>query len=100
MLFCSIFLFIGFKNLNIKHSKVINTIAATTFGVYLLHENEYIRPFLWKTVFHSAEHANDNRLILYAIGAILATFALCSFISYTYSKTIGRWINALLTKAK
>lgn len=100
MLFCSIFLFIGFKNLNIKHSKVINTIAATTFGVYLLHENEYIRPFLWKTVFHSAEHANDNRLILYAIGAILATFALCSFISYTYNKTIGRWINALLTKAK
>lgn len=39
-----------FRNINIK-SKFINRIASTTFGVYLIHDNNYIRSVLWKNIF-------------------------------------------------
>ena len=49
ILIISLFLFLGFLNLKVKHNKVINAIAAATFGVYLIHDDIYIRNFLWKT---------------------------------------------------
>ena len=40
-------MFLIFKNLNIKSNKIINTLALTIFGVYLLHDNSYTREKLW-----------------------------------------------------
>lgn len=41
ILLVSLSLFMIFSSLEIKHSNVINTIASTTFGIYLIHDNEY-----------------------------------------------------------
>lgn len=45
----SVFAFAFFKNINIKQSKIINTISATTFGVLLIHSNsDAMRIWLWR----------------------------------------------------
>ncbi len=47
-LLCSFSLFMLFKNIKIKQNKAINTIAASTVGVLLIHANsDAMRKFLW-----------------------------------------------------
>ncbi|RMW51112.1 acyltransferase [Lactiplantibacillus pentosus] len=44
-----LFILVGTKP--IKSRKSINLVAASTLSVYLIHDNPYIRPWLWHTVF-------------------------------------------------
>ncbi|EIW14435.1 hypothetical protein KCA1_0993 [Lactiplantibacillus pentosus KCA1] len=44
-----LFIIVGTKQ--IKSRKSINLVAASTLSVYLIHDNPYIRPWLWHTVF-------------------------------------------------
>ena len=79
-------LLIGFKHLNIKHSKIINTLAAATFGVYLIHDNGFIRPFLWHEVFRNASYQNSPYLIPYSIAVIVIVYVSCTVIEILRSK--------------
>lgn len=45
VLLMSISLFLTFKNLNIKYNRLINNIATTIFGVYLIHDHVLMRDF-------------------------------------------------------
>lgn len=70
-----------FKNLNLKPSKFINQIAASTLGVYLIHDNYYMRGFIWGKV------PVDSRCMespLYFLGRtlviVLIIFAACVII--------------------
>lgn len=54
VVFISICMFIGFIKIDIGYKKFINVISLATFGVYLIHDNVYISPFLWKTLFKNA----------------------------------------------
>ena len=74
----SLLLVIGFSRIKLKYNKFINTISAATFGVYLIHDNPYIRPLLWEKLFKNASYADSNMLILYSAGAVLAVFAACT----------------------
>lgn len=73
-------LFIGFLKTDIGYKPVINTISSATFGVYLIHDNKYIRPFLWKTLFKNASYAENNILIPYSLLVIAAVFIGCTVI--------------------
>ena len=79
-------LLIGFKHLNIKHSKIINTLAAATFGVYLIHDNNFVRPFLWHEVFKNASYQNSPYLIPYSIAVIFIVYLSCTVIELIRSK--------------
>lgn len=41
-------LFLLFRSLNIGSNKLVNTIARSTLGVYLIHDNEIIRGMIWR----------------------------------------------------
>ena len=41
-------IFSVFKSIRITYSRVINSIAATTFGILLFHDHNYFRVVLWK----------------------------------------------------
>lgn len=43
----SIGLFCIFKDLSLRCSKLVNLAAKGTFGVYLIHENVFVRQLLW-----------------------------------------------------
>lgn len=76
----------GFRSLNIGHNKIINTFAAATFGVYLIHDNGLVRPFLWFRVFKNASFQDSPYLILYSIMVVIIVFAACTLIEIIRSK--------------
>lgn len=74
ILICSISLFSYFKNLIIGNNRIINTMASSVFGVYLIHDNIFARTILWERIFKNSEYLNSNYLMLHAVVAILLTF--------------------------
>lgn len=47
ILILTILIFNMFTNIRIKNNKYINAIASSTFGIYLIHENKFLREFIW-----------------------------------------------------
>lgn len=82
----AVFLFLGFKNTDLfpdQNSKrknigrkTVNLIASAAFGVYLFHENEYIRPILWKLIFQNSEYGQGScfRFLGHAFYAAAAVY--------------------------
>lgn len=76
----ALFLFLGFLQIDIGRSRVVNRISSATFGVYLIHENNFVRPFLWGTLFRNASFAHSPVLIPYSLMAALLVFLCCTLI--------------------
>lgn len=71
--------FLFFKNLKIGHSRLINALGASTFGVLLIHANsDAMRRWLWKTVLQNVSMFDSPLLIVHAVGSVLVIFILCS----------------------
>ena len=74
-------IFLLFRELDIKQNKVINRISASTLGVYLIHENIFVRPFIWRKIATiDINNVNVLQLILFAIIKCLAIFIICVII--------------------
>lgn len=71
-------LFMLFKNIKIKQNRVINTIAASTFGVLLIHANsDAMRRFLWQDVLHNKSYYNSPFLVVHAILSVILVYIVC-----------------------
>lgn len=81
-LLCSVSIFCTFKNFRIPQSKIINAVAKTTLGVYLLHDNYLIRHFLWVDVLYCPLHYASNLFVVFAVTAIVGVFLLCMIIEF------------------
>lgn len=81
--------FMWFKSMKMRNSKFINTIAASAFGVLLIHANSNtMRQWLWKDIVDCAGHFDTPYYWLYAIGCVLAIYLVCTLIDYIRIKTI------------
>lgn len=98
MLFLSILLFVGFKNIHISYSKIINAIAACSFGVYLIHDNEMIRHYLWIDIFKNYMYFDNKYFIIYALITIIFVYIGCTIISALYYFFIRKVIYQILDK--
>lgn len=84
--------FMWFKNMKIKYSKWINTIASSMFGVLLIHANsDTMRHWPWKETLQNANHYGDNHYILYALISVLAVFIICIIIDQIRIHTIEKY---------
>ena len=91
--------FMFFKDLRMKHHKWINTIAASTFGVLLIHANsDTMRQWLWKDMLHNAEKYYMSDACLYALLAVLGVFAICIVIDYVRIHTVEKWMFRVIDK--
>ena len=86
VLISSLSIFLSFKNINIKNNKVINKIASTVFGVYIIHENIFMRDIIWKKIFQGAVYEQSKYLILNAIIAVISVFVLSSIVDFIRQK--------------
>ena len=77
LLVISLLVFLGFSRLPLKPSRFIRTVASAVFGVYLIHDHEYVRYFLWLDLFRNREHAEDPLLILRFAGEVVLIFVCC-----------------------
>lgn len=90
-------LFLLFKNIKIPNSKIINTLSMTTFGIYLLHENQYIRPILWGNV-QGIKYSESPYLFLYSLLIIFSVFLICALIEYIRIYTVEKFYMNLICK--
>ena len=71
--------FLFFKNLKIGYSRIINTIAASTFGVLCIHANsDTMRRWLWKDVCNNVGAYKNGNVLAHAVFVVLAVFVLCT----------------------
>lgn len=104
ILMISVFIFLIFLRVNIGSIKLINIISSATFGVYLIHDNEYVREFLWHTLFKNVSHATSNNLISYSILVIILVYIACTIIEllriYLIEKNYMLWVNNISVKTE
>lgn len=73
--------FLFFKNLRMRDSRVVNAVAATTFGVLLIHANsDAMRELLWGRLLdvRGAYGLPLPALVLHAAVSAVGVFAACS----------------------
>ena len=72
--------FMMFKNMRVGYNKVINMIGGTTFGIYLIHDNnDAMRQWLWNESLNVSEAFYSNMIYLHAILTPICIFVVCSF---------------------
>ena len=94
----SLSLFMIFANMKMKNYKLINIISASTFGVYLIHDNNLVRSYLWESVFKNVSYQNSNLLWIYSIGVCLIVFSLCIIIDLVRKYTIEKLYSKMIDK--
>lgn len=74
--------FLFFLNLKMGYSKVVNTIAASAFGVLLIHANsDTMRQWLWRDTLDNVGHYAGN-IVLHAIVCVIVVYCVCTIIDY------------------
>ncbi len=85
----SICSFMFFKNINIGYKKTINRIAASAFGVLLIHANSStMRQWLWVDTFKNVKFYNSHMLYLHAFGSVCLIYFICTLIDMMRIKCI------------
>lgn len=104
ILIISVAFLMAFSKLNVKNNHITNAVASTTFGIYLIHDSNYVRPFLWIDLFKNAEYQNSTALCLHCLTVLLVVFVGCSVIDYVRIKVLEkpymRCVNKILTKTE
>ena len=90
----SISLFLVFRNIEIKSNNIINFVAGSMFGVYLIHDNTMVREVLWKYV-DSDKIEGGLNFLLYGILVSLVVFIGCTFIDLLRRLTLDKCIDKL-----
>ncbi len=73
--------FLYFKNIKISYSQLVNTAAASTFGVLLIHANsDVMRRWLWQDFLDNAGFYNSPFMPLHAICGTTGVFVVCILI--------------------
>lgn len=82
-------LFIGFWRLDIKYSKIINTLASCTFGVYLLHGNEIVLSYLPK-LFPIYKEQNALLIFIYSLISASIIYIVASLIDFVRKNSVEK----------
>lgn len=58
-------------------SKLINRIAGSVLGIYLIHDNPLVRKFIWTMWYPNLDYLNTWYFPLFMIGKVILVFLLC-----------------------
>lgn len=86
----SILLFHIFEKIPMGYNKWINKIAATTFGVYLIHDNLYVRNHLWVQWLCCGDYYWSDKLWLHGVCCVAIVFVVCVIIEWVRSLVFNR----------
>ena len=88
VLACACSFFCYFVNTKIKYNRVINSMASSTFGVLLIHDDPLVRNIIWTLIFRNAAYADSQYLWLHALLTVGIIYFACILIDKVYSYTI------------
>ena len=83
-------LFLFFKNIKIKNyfSSFISLVSKSTFGVYLIHDNNLLRSFLYEKILKVSYYATKGFLVKSSamLISVIVVFIVCIIIDFLRSK--------------
>lgn len=83
VLICALFLFMFFEQIKMKYNPIVNQIASTTFGIYLIHDSLVGRNLIWGDIFKiDTVVYRTNLFPIWSILIAVIVFTLCSVIDY------------------
>ena len=98
--FMTLCLFVAFLNVRIKDSisaRIISVISPLTFGVYLIHAQADVSPWLWDTL-NMPARMNSIFFPVEQLLIVFGIFAICIVIDYLRKISVGRLENCSLIK--
>ena len=98
LLLCSVFLFLWFKNMDIKSDKCIKFFSSSMFGVYLIHDNSIIRNILWKDFFKNDSFFYSDYMIIHALLVITVVFLSCVIVEKAHKYIIAKQASSVIEK--
>ena len=102
-LLCSVAVFCSFKNFKIPNSKIINCVAKSTFGIYLIHDHYLMRNFIWVETLNCPFHYQISTFICFSVIAVILVFTVCMLLDFAREllfKGAGKIINIIIDKTK
>lgn len=100
MLLISVMVFLGLVRMKIPDSRIINQLASLSFGVYLIHDSNYLRYFLWRDLLKSASYADSAMLVPYALVCVVLVYAVCAALEAARLALLDKNITELSAKAE
>ncbi len=96
VIFVAIEIMLIFLALPQRYCKVINFIAQSMFGVYLIHDNRYVRPWLWQKILNRTEWKESEHILLYGILSVIIVLSICTVIDIIRRLTFEKvWIKSI-----
>lgn len=103
LLMIAISIFYIFKN-NYFYSRTINIIAPSMLGIYLIHDNDLIKPWLWNEVFPNNNYLKSNLLFGHFLAKVAAIFIISLIIDlirrYIIERPCQKMIDFIYEKSK
>lgn len=92
----------AFLTMKMSYHKWINRVASAAFGVYLLHDSNLLREYLWRDVFKNVLYQNSNSIIVYSMGVVILVYFVCTLIDlvrqYFFEKPFLKVINKYISQ--
>ena len=96
----SIVVFLLFKNIKITKGKILSKFAECSLAIYIIHENSFIRAYIYQNVFQTSSFYNSSFLVINMLYTCIAIFILCSIIEFIRKQLFKITINKLIDKSK
>lgn len=98
LLLSAIFLFYVFVSIPSYSNKIIDRIGKATFGIYLIHDNWFLREILWGNLLHTKDFLYSNVYIIYSICAVIVVFLISLFVDLLLENSLKIFKVNLLTE--
>lgn len=90
--------FLYFETLSLKNS-IINKVSATTMGIYLIHDNMYIRTWIYKFLkIDIGSYIISKKYLIYLFIVAIIIFCCCSIIEAIRNKVASFLNNRKIVK--
>ena len=96
----SVIIFLIFKNIKITKGKVISKIAECSLAIYIIHENSFIRSYIYKNILASSSFYDSSFVLINMIYSCIAIFITCAIIEFIRKFLFKITINKLIDKSE
>lgn len=84
----SILSLVVFLQIKLKPNRIIYAIAGSTFGIYLIHDSEWIREYLWNDLIQLKRFTNSSWFALDLLIVMVLVFVMCSAVDILRKKIL------------
>ena len=91
-------MFLAFATMKPFYNKYINKIAGAVLGVYLIHDNSFMRTIIWDRIFPNGDYFTSDYFVLFMLAKVAGVFVACASIELLRQKYVEQWQERLVDR--